>query len=350
MNHKLRFLIYTLVICFLPRGFAHCPTEVTSDDRLKFEVAIADVLYLRSEQPQRIIYQDFVQSTAKKLLQSIEPQSQVGILAETILRRFPGYPTQPLAQVQAACQRAKEWLAQSPDRLVYDVEDFLFAYQAPLLDLSGPLSPADAASEVAFARDFAQLSKQTNPKKNLSYEAAIESLKAEAHGRAQESIYPQNNPHGLSRSEWLSLLVYTGGYFEFLNKALRNHTSPQPYQAFATTLNQALHKIPRARGTLYRGAEFSDAVRTEHIEKYQTGAPIVYRAFTSTSFDRSTAEFFGTRDFAVIISKNARVINSFGALAGGELEALFSAPSKFFIRDVQISKNGDRTYYLEELD
>jgi hypothetical protein len=246
------------------------------------------------------------------------------------LRRYQSYPQIPKGQILGACERFFEWLRDDPDRFYYDTEDFLFSSGAPLLDWSKPKTAQEEADESSFAKALDQIDKDDPDSDGITFKRAVHELSQQVQGQIPGSILPHHNPHGLTRSEWIALMTYTGGHFSIVNSALRNGDGAK-YQDYIDTLNRALAKLPKAEGTLYRGAKFPPAVRDTHVE----GKIIEYKAFTSASISRSAAEGFGLEDFAIIESKTARVVNNFGALVGAESEALFSSGTKFQITRIQ---------------
>jgi len=137
------------------------------------------------------------------------------------------------------------------------------------------------------------------------------------------------NQCGLTRTEAWTIYHYMGSGYRNMNTQLWGQQSSEACTAVIHKLHEALERLPRFQGVVYRGTSLPAGVRDQHV----VGSDVTYPAFTSSSTDGRVADMFGTSgdnggDIFTIISASARPIMT---LQRGESEMLFAAGTSFHV-------------------
>lgn len=152
----------------------------------------------------------------------------------------------------------------------------------------------------------------------------------------------ENEPAKLTNDEESAIMKYISSKSYTLNEKLRNGTKLEPEERrLVQNLNNALSKMPKYKGTVYRGiTDFGIDDVDEFINSHVPGTKIKYPAFTSTSKDKEI--YGGDMPIQYVIrSKNGADITKFNP---EEQEILFKTDTEFVIIKVV-----DNTIYLEEV-
>jgi NAD:arginine ADP-ribosyltransferase len=136
----------------------------------------------------------------------------------------------------------------------------------------------------------------------------------------------------LTDLERLAIWIYTtpGNWHQIVNEALWSGKVSDEVRVFAAVLDQALLKLPRVSGSVYRGTLISQ--RTEvFLRNYKVGAIVTWPGFTSTTRSRRNA-YVGNVLFR-IESINGRSLQGYGAEESDE-EVLFATGTRYKVIDV----------------
>lgn len=148
-----------------------------------------------------------------------------------------------------------------------------------------------------------------------------------------------------SKEELAAIRIYGNTSYRNLNNFLRNPESlagdllkaERAYQEnLGALLDQALDKVPVFKGTVYRGGNFSGKAMEAYTTAWETGEPVVEKAFTSTS--REVGSGFGGDTWFIIESKNGKSVEKIMDFDGdniSEHEVLFKSNTKFKVTDIQ---------------
>jgi hypothetical protein len=164
----------------------------------------------------------------------------------------------------------------------------------------------------------------------------------------QASIDQKKLP--LTPDQYRSILVYTGSYYEQINRILRNQAEDpdavEKYRPYLDSTNSGLSQLPNYIGTVRRGGTLPDKILVQH----KVGAVVEYPAYTSTSYGNG----FGGQHKFVIQSYTGKNIVDISAYGDGEKEVLFRPGARFKI--IHIDENQTDSYgskstvfYMEEV-
>lgn len=183
-------------------------------------------------------------------------------------------------------------------------------------------------------------------------------------GATKESLKIAQKYH-LTEAEILALRTYTAPDYRYINPATANapgwmkaqNPDADQKQLFEEgTLHagmtlSALTKLPKKKGTTYRGARMSPA---DFAQKYRKGATIDFTAFASSAVVRSSAEKFaqGRGDAApapdqtasvlcVLKTTNARDVRDFSVFGSKEEEWLLLPGSSFKVDRIETFDTGE---------
>ena len=134
-------------------------------------------------------------------------------------------------------------------------------------------------------------------------------------------------PYNTTEDERIALQIYTSTdaqWYERINRELRELNPGDDVRFFAQLLNEALEKLPRFEGQVYRGMTVPDL--DIHINDYEIDVIVPWAAFTSSSRDITKA-FEGNVLF-IITSQNGRVLGGY-ADKPAEEEVLFCSGCSF---------------------
>ena len=146
----------------------------------------------------------------------------------------------------------------------------------------------------------------------------------------------------MTNDEESAIMKYISSKSYTLNEKLRNGTKLEPEERqLVQNLNNALSKMPKYKGTVYRGiTDFGIDDVDEFINSHVPDTIIEYPAFTSTSKDKEI--YGGDMPIQYVIrSKNGADITKFNP---EEQEILFKTDTKFIVTKVE-----NNIIYLEEL-
>jgi len=156
-----------------------------------------------------------------------------------------------------------------------------------------------------------------------------------------------SNQCGLSATEAGALRSYMGSGYHRINAQLWGQQNTPSCIPVIQKMNEALQRLPRFQGVVYRGTHLPDGVRAQHVE----GTVVTYPAFTSSSTDIRVAAGFGSAsssgsDFFTIISTSARPIMTLGSR---ESEMLFASGTQFQILKRFPAINNQYRYIMVEV-
>ena len=145
----------------------------------------------------------------------------------------------------------------------------------------------------------------------------------------------------MSDEELVSISWYTGYGSGDLNAALRSGNAAELKRVdnFRRTLDDALRRLPDARGRMRRGADLTAAQRAE----YRPGSEIVEPLFVSSSkpFRRNTR--------FVIHSRHGKNVEPYSQVPD-ESEVLFAADTRFRVLAHDRGADGKAIIEMEEID
>lgn len=139
-----------------------------------------------------------------------------------------------------------------------------------------------------------------------------------------EQIYAYN----LTIPEAVAIREYTGGGFMELNQILNDNSTDETLLAVADILRTALAKLPSFDGKVIRRTRLPPHILAQH----QINNVITYPAFTSSTYDK-TDRFAGYPHRLIIKSKTGKKIDWLSSNFG-ELEVLFTSPTKFYVERI----------------
>jgi len=168
----------------------------------------------------------------------------------------------------------------------------------------------------------------------------------------------QKNPHGLTKEELLSVVLYTwdvrpsGGKKEnnfhvYLNEMLqkRSATTLEIWKGYLYYFQKALSKIPAcACGTIvYRGIPYQEKVK----DNYKSGIVLHWSAYSSSTTLLQKAKEFATSAGIIIkitiFSNGGKPIHDYSGFPS-EQEVLLSPNMKLFVTE-ELYKNPEDGYY-----
>ncbi|EIT90869.1 MULTISPECIES: ADP-ribosyltransferase [Mycobacteroides] len=185
---------------------------------------------------------------------------------------------------------------------------------------------------IQLARQAARIAKTAGEK----IKALVDKIKSIVAAIAKRS--PKTSK--LDADDLLAMADYTGDGYRELNTALRSGTLDASQQARIDAINNALAKMPKYEGPVFRGTDLPADV----LARYQPGTVVTESAFTSTSTNAAiakSADFAGNVEFR-IISNSGRDVSAVSNFAH-EQEILFSSGSKFYVASRNIDPATGRT-------
>lgn len=141
----------------------------------------------------------------------------------------------------------------------------------------------------------------------------------------------QIHAYNLTIPEAIAIKEYTSNGFWELNQFL-NGTLDKDLSDVANILRGALDKLPNYEGVLIRRTRLPKEV----LENHKLYNSVTYPAFTSATYDK-TDKFTDYPHRLIIKSKTSKKIDWLSSNFG-ELEALFTSPTRFYIENI---KKGD---------
>ncbi len=153
--------------------------------------------------------------------------------------------------------------------------------------------------------------------------------------------------HDLSHDELIAIYAYSRQDYNDMNMGLRGE-EPEflaQYAAQIRITNEALAKLPEARGTVFRRVKSGD-----WLDAYQEGATVTEKAYTSTSNDYDTMlghAGAGSVEF-VIKSRTGRDITQISGKGELENEVLFAPGSRFRVRSRTVEDDGTIVITMDE--
>lgn len=180
-------------------------------------------------------------------------------------------------------------------------------------------------------------------------------------------IFLQSRYPNIPNTEKAALFHYTQGdrsAFRQLNNQLRKGNLSEFNEAFADLLTAGLEKLPMENAISYRTIRLNKTRLAEFIGLADSQAEAVWKGFTSSSLDRSTAEQFAmshagkkkneTDVLIVINGKSGHLIEDFSEFGGrfsgrpNQREILHNRGMKVRFLRVEV-ENGWPVFYVEEL-
>lgn len=156
-------------------------------------------------------------------------------------------------------------------------------------------------------------------------------------GKKVENKEEGNKKKDLTHEEMESVNDYTSSNYRKINKELRNPPPSEETQIKIDNINNAIDKLPKFKGELYRGMSLPSNI-DKLLEEWQKGNAIKMDSFTSTSIDNKVSKSFG--DFQIkLISKgkNGADISSLSGLEE-EKEVLFKSGTNFKVKSIKVKK------------
>jgi hypothetical protein len=147
---------------------------------------------------------------------------------------------------------------------------------------------------------------------------------------------PGFDRQGLSNTDILAIVTYTGNDFYFINHALRSGSDLESVLPHVFALDEALAKLPDYVGDVKRGTDLPENV----LAIYQPGNIVSDPAFLSTS---KKTEYSGPHRL-LIHSKTGKDISTFSNF-GSEDEVLFRPDVKF--RVIKRTTTSDHVIEIE---
>src|SRR2546421_54011 len=136
-------------------------------------------------------------------------------------------------------------------------------------------------------------------------------------------------PGLLSLHEAIAVRAYTDkkvAYYQTLNLNLRRNRSSAQEREFARLLDQALDKLPKYDGVVFRGVWLGPAQLAAVPSLYRVGAVFQWRAFSSASALLSKA--YGANVYFALRSSSGCLLGRYSA-APREKEVLFPRNCRF---------------------
>jgi len=180
-------------------------------------------------------------------------------------------------------------------------------------------------------------------------------------------IFLQSRYPNIPNTEKAALFHYTEGdrsAFRQLNNQLRKGNLSEFNEAFADLLTAGLEKLPMENAISYRTIRLNKTRLAEFMGLADSQAEAVWKGFTSSSLDRSTAEQFAmshagkkkneTDVLIVINGKSGHLIEDFSEFGGrfsgrpNQREILHNRGMKVRFLRVEV-ENGWPVFYVEEL-
>jgi NAD:arginine ADP-ribosyltransferase len=143
---------------------------------------------------------------------------------------------------------------------------------------------------------------------------------------------------GLTDLERLAIWIYTTprDWHRIVNDALWRGIASHTVRVFADILDQALRKLPRVSGTVYRGT--TTRLKPEvFLQSHGIGEMLIWPEFTSATRRRRNA-YVGNVLFR-IESVSGRSLQGYGADESDE-EVLFGTGTRYKVRDVVLGVDG----------
>ena len=168
-------------------------------------------------------------------------------------------------------------------------------------------------------------------------------------------LNPHNETGNLTEDEVAAVLAYKSSESYKINAKLREGLPlTGAEQQMVSSLDQALEKLPKVRGTVYRTLNFDAVFDPEgEFERFMrlhvAGGFTHYEAYTSTSTVTDGYPLVEGVQHGVtfeISSVNARDLSGFGN--NSESEALFPRDTDFIIRSVRVDESGHMHIVMEE--
>lgn len=202
--------------------------------------------------------------------------------------------------------------------------------------LGSLLRLAEDKHGVEFREKLYQALTQAHPKVIAQYEQEqIIKKWALGYNSISRSFAPKTQERiqelGLTIPEAVAIKEYTGGGFIELNQSLNTQVT-QEMSDVAEVLRQALNKLPDYDGVVIRRTRLPKEV----LENHKLYGVVTYPAFTSATYDKLD-KFTGYPHRLIIKSKTGKKVDWLSSNFG-ELEVLFTSPSKFYVESI---KKGD---------
>ena len=168
-------------------------------------------------------------------------------------------------------------------------------------------------------------------------------------------LNPHNETGNLTEDEVAAVLAYKSSESYKINAKLREGLPlTGAEQQMVSSLDQALEKLPKVRGTVYRTLNFDAVFDPEgeferFMRLHMAGGFTHYEAYTSTSTVTDGYPLVEGVQHGVtfeISSVNARDLSGFGN--NSESEALFPRDTDFIIRSVRVDESGHMHIVMEE--
>ena len=143
---------------------------------------------------------------------------------------------------------------------------------------------------------------------------------------------------------------YTGSLYRRINPGLLSGSTDKHIMQGAHALNEALEKMPKHKGTVYRSTQPNGTWNADYVDaKFIQGETTTLRNFQSSS-TQDSASFGGGIKF-VIKSKgnNGAIIGHIGQFGTSEMEVLWKAGSRFKVIKKQRTGSGGIKIWMEEV-
>lgn len=142
------------------------------------------------------------------------------------------------------------------------------------------------------------------------------------HAKAKIEANADYKASGITPGEAAHIAAYTGHHYKATNSALRDGILSEQQWSHVAQLNQALDKLPDYRGTVTRRT----TLEPKQLAKYQVGAVIEERGFTSSASDSNV---WSGSTVMTISSKTGKDVSRLSVQGTGEKEVLFRNGTRF---------------------
>lgn len=119
--------------------------------------------------------------------------------------------------------------------------------------------------------------------------------------------------------------------------------NPEEVSGSIEILRRAIDKLPKYEGVTFRRTDLPES----ELIKHQKGSFVTYSAFTSTSYEKELSGFGSHR--IIINGKSGRRMGDISHFGENEREVLFTSPTRFYVEDRYLAKDGILTIILTEV-